>query len=113
MTGEQKWSVDDVNQVDPQMFQLTDGLVVGDFTSPGFYYDFIERKQALRIVRLSERSEPHVANLKDDYTLFRTLAEEQKRNKAIQEWTKSRISTAYIRVDDMYKGCVFQNVWVP
>jgi peptidyl-prolyl cis-trans isomerase SurA len=113
ITGEQKWSIDDVNQVDPQMFMLTDALQTGEVTAPGFYFDFNERKKALRIVRISERTQPHVANLKDDYNLFRNLAEEDKRNKAILAWTKSRISTAYIRIDDSFKSCVFQNVWLP
>lgn len=113
ITGEQTWNIEDVNQVDPQMFQLTDVLEKGEFTSPAFYDDFNERKKALRIVRLAERTVPHQANLKDDYVLVRTAAENEKRQKAILNWTKSRISSAYIRIDDAYKGCVFQNVWIP
>lgn len=113
ITGEQMWDMEDVNQVDPQMFQLTDNLEKGGITAPGFYGDFIERKQGLRIVRLMDRTEPHVANLKDDYVLIRTAAENEKKQKAILEWTKSRISTAYIRIDEAYKNCPFQNVWVP
>jgi len=113
ITGEQMWDMEDVNQVDPQMFQLTDVLEKGEITSPSFYNDFLERKQGLRIVRLMERTQPHQANLKDDYVLIMTAAEGEKKQKAILDWTRSRISTAYIRIDDAYKGCAFQNVWVP
>ena len=113
ITGEQMWDIEEVNQVDPQMFQLTDVLEKGEVTSPSFYNDFLERKQGLRIVRLMERTTPHQANLKDDYVLIQTAAEGEKKQKAILDWTKSRISTAYIRIDDAYKGCEFQNVWVP
>lgn len=113
ITGEQTWDMEDVNQVDPQMFQLTDVLEKGEITSPGFYNDFLERKQGLRIVRLMDRTAPHQANLKDDYVLIQKAAEGVKKRKAILDWTKSRISTAYIRIDDAYKGCAFQNVWVP
>ena len=113
ITGEQMWDVEDVNQVDPQMFQLTDNLEKGEITAPGFYGDFIERKQGLRIVRLMDRTQPHQANLKDDYVLIRTAAENEKKQQAILDWTKSRISTAYIRIDEAYKNCPFQNVWVP
>ncbi len=111
-TGEQKWSIEDVNKVDSQMFQMTDALGKNQFSSPNLYTDFMERKEGLRMVRLAERTEPHIANLTDDYDLFRRLAEEDKKNKAILAWTKSRISTAYIRIDDQYKNCVFQNVWI-
>lgn len=113
ITGEQTWDVESVNQVDPQMFQLTDMLEKGQFTYPSIYNDFMERKEAWRIVRLMERTTPHRANLKDDYTLIRTAAENEKKQKAILDWTASRISTAYIRIDDDYRGCQFQNVWVP
>ncbi len=112
-TGEQKWSIEDINQVDPQMFLLTDALGVNQVSSPSLYQDFMERKQGLRIVRLNERTQPHVANLKDDYNLFRMMAEEEKKNNAILAWTKSRISTAYVRIDDDFKNCVFQSNWTP
>jgi peptidyl-prolyl cis-trans isomerase SurA len=112
ITGEIKWSVEQVNQVDPMMFQLTDGLELNQITSPLLYYDFNERKEAIRIVRVAERTKPHVGNLTDDYNLFRMMALEQKRQQAIANWTKSKISTAYIRIDDSFKDCVFENQWV-
>lgn len=113
ITGEIKWSVEQVNQVDPMMFQLTDGLELNQITAPLLYYDFIERKEAIRIVRVAERTLPHVGNLKDDYNLFRMMALEQKKQKAIANWTKTKISTAYIRIDDAFKNCKFENQWVP
>ncbi len=113
ITGEIKWSVEQVNQVDPMMFQLTDGLELNQITSPLLYYDYNERKEAIRIVRVAERTKPHVGNLKDDYNLFRMMALEQKKQKAIANWTKTKISTAYIRIDDSFKDCKFENEWVP
>ncbi|MDF3027564.1 MAG: PpiC-type peptidyl-prolyl cis-trans isomerase [Fluviicola sp.] len=113
ITGEIKWSVEQVNQVDPMMFQLTDGLELNEITSPILYYDFNERKEAIRIVRVAERTKPHVGNLTDDYNLFRMMALEEKRQKAIAAWTKSKISTAYIRIDDSFKDCDFENQWIP
>lgn len=113
ITGEQTWDIESVNQVDPQMFQLTDVLEKGEFTTPSIYEDFNERKQALRIVRLMDRTSPHRANMKDDYVLIRNAAESEKKDKAMHDWTAARISGAYIRIDDEYMGCPFQNVWVP
>ncbi|WP_430405993.1 peptidylprolyl isomerase [Fluviicola sp.] len=113
ITGEIKWSVEQVNQVDPMMFQLTDGLELNQITAPTLYYDFNERKEAIRIVRVAERTKPHVGNLTDDYNLFRMMALEEKRQKAIAIWTKTKISTAYIRIDDSFKDCPFENQWIP
>lgn len=113
ITGEQKWDIEQVNTVDPQMFNLTDALEKGQYTAPSFYEDFNERRQGLRIVRLMERTSPHRANLNDDYVMIRTAAENEKKQQAILDWTKSRISGAYIRIDDEYKDCPFQNKWLP
>ncbi len=113
ITGEIKWSVEQVNQVDPMMFQLTDGLELNQITTPNLYYDFNERKEAIRIVRIAERTKPHVGNLIDDYNLFRMMALEEKKQKAISAWTKTKISTAYIRIDDSFKDCHFENQWIP
>lgn len=113
ITGEIKWSVEEVNQVDPMMFQLTDGLELNQVTAPTLYFDFNERKEAIRIVRVAERTKPHVGNLVDDYNLFRMMALEDKRQKAIKAWTKSKISTAYVRIDDSFKDCQFENQWIP
>jgi peptidyl-prolyl cis-trans isomerase SurA len=41
------------------------------------------------------------------------MALEQKKQKAIETWTKTKISTAYIRIDDSFKNCQFENQWVP
>lgn len=113
ITGEIKWSIEQVNEVDPMMFQLTNGTEEKEITNPTMYYDFNERKEAIRIVRVDERTKPHIANLKDDYNLFRMMALEDKKQKAINEWTKSKVSSAYIRIDDQYKNCKFQHQWEP
>lgn len=112
ITGEIKWSLENINEVDPTMFQMTDGLEKGQFTTVMNYYDYNERREAMRIIRLMERTKPHVANLTDDYNLFRMMAEEQKKQEAIVKWTKSRINTIYIRIDDEFKTCNFQYNWL-
>lgn len=111
-TGQIGWSIEDINQVDPSIFLITDQLGVNEISAPMVYQDFMERKEGFRIVRLAGRTEPHVANLKDDYNLFRQLAEEKKKNDAILTWIKSRISTAYVRIDEDYQNCNFQSDWL-
>ncbi|MBI2258467.1 MAG: peptidylprolyl isomerase [Flavobacteriia bacterium] len=112
ITGEILWSMEDLNQVDQQIYLLTDNMKVGDFSSPSFYFDFIERKQGIRIVRLMERTQPHVANLKEDYPLILRAAENQKHEEKIKQWVSSKISGAYIRIDKEYQTCTFKNSWI-
>lgn len=112
ITGDQSWSMEDLNQVDQQIFLLTDALEKGELTQPNLYYNFIDRKQGIRIVRLMERTEPHVANLKEDYTLIRTAAENSKRQRILDNWAAEKIGKAYIKIDPEYAGCTFNNNWV-
>ncbi len=112
ITGEQNWSMEDLNQVDQQIYLLTNTLEVGQISSPSFYVDPMERKQGMRIVRLLERTEPHRANLKDDYTLIQRAAENDKKQKNIKKWVQGKIGNAYIRIDESFSSCTFKNQWI-
>lgn len=112
INGEQTWDMEDLNQVDQQIYVLTDALEKGDITTPNMYVDIYDHKQGIRIVRLMDRSAPHKANLNDDFPLIKSAAENDKKQKAINKWTKSKIANAYIRIDEEYLGCNFKNPWV-
>jgi peptidyl-prolyl cis-trans isomerase SurA len=112
ITGEPTWDMEDLNEVDQQIYLLTDAMEKGDISRPGLYVDIYERKQGVRIVRLMERYEPHVANLKDDYALIKRATENDKRQKTIKNWVNSKIQNAYIRIDDDYLNCNFNSNWV-
>jgi peptidyl-prolyl cis-trans isomerase SurA len=113
ITGEQTWSMEDLNQVDQQIYLLTDALGKGDISSPSFYFDYIERKQGIRIVRLMDRTSPHYANLDDDYALIQKAAESKKKEDTLNKWVGSKVSNAYIRIDPDYNSCKFRHTWVP
>lgn len=112
ITGDQTWDMEDLNQVDQQIYVLTEMMEKGDYTKPNLYIDIYERKQGFRIVRLSERYPPHIANLQDDYSLIKRATENDKKQKIILNWVKSKIGNAYIRIDDEYKNCNFSNNWI-
>lgn len=111
ITGQQTWSMEDLNEVDQQIYLLTDALNKGEVSSPSLYFDFNERKQGVRIVRLMERTNPHRANLVDDYALIQGAAESHKKQKVLDDWVGSKIQNAYIRIDPSYTGCTFQHQW--
>jgi peptidyl-prolyl cis-trans isomerase SurA len=111
-TGEQTWSMEDLNQIDQEIYLLTDAMEKGDISSPNLYMNIFERKQGVRIVRLMNRSEPHIANLKDDYALIKSAAENDKKEKLINEWIGSKLTNAYIRIDDSFVNCPFKNNWI-
>ncbi len=110
-TGEQTWDMEDLNQIDQQIYLLTTNMEVGDVSEPNLYTNIYERKQGVRIVRLMDSKPPHRANLKDDYTLIKRAAENEKKQMIINEWVVSRIKTTYISINDPYKECDFTNPW--
>lgn len=110
-TGETLWDMEDLNQIDMQMFVLVNSLDVGEMTSPSVYDNYMERKQGVRIVRLAERTEPHKANLKDDYQLIQNAALNLKKQSEITKWTNDKIGNAYIRIDKDYSDCEFRFDW--
>lgn len=112
ITGEQTWDMEDLNQVDQQIFLLTDAMEKGDISQPNLYMNMYDRKQGVRIVRLMSRTEPHKANLKDDYALIKRAAENDKKTRTIDNWVKSKIGNAYIRIDESYTNCEFKNNWL-
>jgi peptidyl-prolyl cis-trans isomerase SurA len=111
ITGEQTWDMEDLNQVDQQIFLITDAMEKGDISQPNLYMDIYDRKQGIRIVRLMNRSEPHRANLNQDYALIKRAAENDKKQKTIDNWIKGKINNAYIRIDEEYQNCTFKNNW--
>jgi len=105
ITGDQTWDMEDLNQVDQQIYVLTEMMEKGDYTKPNIYIDIYERKQGFRIVRLMERYIPHIANLKDDYSLIKRATENDKKQKTIKLWVNSKIQNTYIRIDKDYQDC--------
>jgi len=112
ITGDQMWDMEDLNQVDQQIYILTDAMEKGDITSPNLYVDIYERKQGIRVVRLMDRFDPHTANLNDDYALIKAAAENDKKQRTMSSWVDSKISNAFIRVDDSYQKCIFVHPWI-
>lgn len=111
-TGEIMWDAENLSEIDRDIYILTDNLEVGEFTQPSLYANQQERKQGVRIVRLVERTEPHRANLKQDYALITRATEADKRQKVIDKWINNKIGNAYIRIDESFQSCDFKNPWL-
>ncbi|MFT6983482.1 MAG: peptidyl-prolyl cis-trans isomerase SurA [Crocinitomicaceae bacterium] len=112
ITGDIMWSMEDLNQVDRQIYLLTNGMETNEVSEPTLYENQIDRKEGVRLVRLTKRTAPHRANLKDDYALIKRAAENDKKQDMIAKWTQSKIGNAYIRLDEEFKSCQFVNNWV-
>lgn len=111
-TGEQTWEMDQLNQIDQQIYLITDKMEKGDVSPPSFYNDIYERKDGIRIVRLMERIPAHKANLDDDYSLIKMAAENNKKSKLIDEWINSKMGNIYLKIDEEFITCDFVEPWL-
>lgn len=99
-----KW---EVNQLDPTVLYSIDKMKTGDISKP-ILFETEEGYQAYRILYLKSKTEPHKANIKDDYDRIQEWAIEQKKHKKLVEWMKNQYQRTYIRVSEPYNQCEFE-----
>lgn len=111
-TGDQEWSTEALNEIDQQIYILTKTLKVEEYSQPSLFANIYDGRQGIRMVRIMSRTDQHKANLTQDYALIKRAAENEKREKILRDWTQSKISGAYVKIDPEYKSCLFQNAWL-
>jgi peptidyl-prolyl cis-trans isomerase SurA len=83
---------------------IVDSLSVGSFSQPHNFTTPMG-EVSCRIVYLKNRSQPHKANLKDDYSKIQQVALEQKKGKKLTQWMNEKMSDFYLKVSDDYANC--------
>jgi len=108
-TGATKFEMD---QLEPQLSFAINRLEVGQI-SKAIPTQTEEGKEAFHLVKLIARTEPHRANLEDDYNSIQEWALENKKQERLEEWVNNNVENAYIMLIDDYKGCEFNYDWFP
>lgn len=106
-SGNTRWPAD---ELDPKVFFIIDKLKVGE-TSTTVPFTTEDGTQAYRLLHLRLRTDPHRANLKDDYNTIQEWALNKKREEAMGKWIAEKSVTAYIRINDKYKNCEMKFDW--
>ncbi len=100
----------EADQLDPQVSFVVDKMTVGEVSNP-VPMKTEDQSDAYRIVLLKERSKPHRANLKEDYSKIQQWALQHKQQKEISNWIGDKAKSTYIRIIDSYQDCQFDNQW--
>lgn len=100
----------DIQDMDPMTFQYVDPLTVGQI-SKSFLMESYDG-QSYKIIKLLDKTDPHRANLKDDYQLIKQYALQNKQNDKLVEWVNRKLSDIYVRLDEEYKTCEYRFDWV-
>lgn len=100
----------DIADLDPSMVLLLDTLKAGQYSAPQLYIN--ERgEQSARIIYLKTRTEPHKANLKDDYSKIQQVALNQKQGLHLEQWLRNKVRDYYIRISEDYSQCSQLRYW--
>jgi peptidyl-prolyl cis-trans isomerase SurA len=94
----------ELDQLPTKDYYMIRNMEVGDLSSP---YETMDQKgkTCYKMLYLKSRTEPHRANLKQDYLLLQNMALGKKTQEVMQQWYADKKETTYIRVDDSFKGC--------
>ena len=100
----------DIGDLDQQSFFVLDKLKPGDVSEPQLVV-MPDATKAYRLLKLTLRTEPHRANLRDDYRLIQQAAEGKKRVEMIDKWMNTHIGNTYVRLDPDFTTCPFTHPW--
>ena len=106
-TNSTRWAMGELDQGD---FFVIDKLKAGEVSDP-VPFTMADGSKGLRIIRLTVRTEPHVANLKDDYQLMQRAAENRTKDDAVTDWAQQKIKDTYVHISEGYTGCPFRHQW--
>jgi len=102
-TGSTKFELSDFSTKD---YLVISKLSIGEISEP---YESIDEKGNIiyKVVTIKSRTNPHVANLQEDYELIKQMALNHKEQEVLANWLKNKIKNTYIRINDNFKNCDF------
>lgn len=98
----------ELDQLPTKDYYMIRNLEVGQMTEPYETTDS-KGKTCYKMLYLKSRTEPHRANLKQDFVLLQEMALQKKIEAVMQEWYADKKETTYIRVDESFRGCALNS----
>lgn len=110
MTGATTFQMDQLGSIDQRLFLTVENMKPGDI-SKAVKTQSPDGKEAYNLFFLKTKTEPHVANLKDDYQKIQQAALAEKKNKTIEGWINDKAAETYVKIDAAYQDCPFAHRW--
>ncbi|MBN1116661.1 MAG: peptidylprolyl isomerase [Bacteroidales bacterium] len=95
-----------INEFSGNEYYLIRKLKVGEISEP---YESVDNKgkTVYKIVQLKSRTEPHKANVKDDFDMLKSMALNKKRSQIVDDWVEEKAGEVYTRIEEPFKNCDF------
>lgn len=110
MTGAPFFDMDQLGSIDQRLVFTIEDMEPGDI-SQAVKSQSPDGKESYNLYYLKSRTEPHVANMKDDYQRIQQAALAEKKNKAVEKWINEKAAQTYIKIDEAYMDCPFSHRW--
>ena len=94
----------ELDQLPTKDYYMIRNMAVEDLSEPYESTDH-NHKLCYKMLYLKTRTEPHRANLKQDYMLLQNLALMNKNNEVLKAWYEEKKKTTYIRRDLTFSDC--------
>ncbi len=108
VTSDTRESLIEIDKLPQEMYMVVREMNINEI-SEGFRMQDEKGKTVFRIMKLNKQTEPHVANLKDDYNFLHEIALSNKRSGIYMDWIKDKMEMTYIKISDRFKTCKFNN----
>jgi peptidyl-prolyl cis-trans isomerase SurA len=102
----------EMEELPPEIGKAIYNLQPGDVSQP-FTLINSKQKEVVAIVKLKSRTEGHKASLSEDYQALRRIVEQIKYEDVLSRWLAQKQKDTYIRINERWKNCDFQEKgWV-
>ena len=95
------------SQLDPATNYILKQMKTGEISEP-FESTSMKGKPEIKIVKLLNKTEPHIADIDTDYQQISDLTKTHKKTELISNWIKKIQKTTYIKIDDSFYNCDFK-----
>ncbi len=95
------------SQLDPATNYILKQMKTGEISEP-YESTSMKGKPEIKIVKLINKTVPHIADINTDYQQISDLAKAHKKTELISDWIRKTQKTTYIKIDDSFLNCHFK-----
>lgn len=99
-----------IENLDAHVFSAIDTLHPESYSQPAQFTDRTG-KSGYKFHYLKSRTEPHRANMEEDYAKIKEAARSDKINRKLSEWFEGRRQVTFIKISDDYRTCDELKIW--
>lgn len=96
-----------LNELNADIAKIAGEMKKGEMSKP-FIMINDKGRQVAAMIKITDRSEGHKANINNDYQIVKKMAENAKQQKLVDEWLQDKIMKTYVRIDPAWQGCEYK-----